>query len=121
VIQVGATLALGAPIQAGLAALLAACPALLFAGRMSRLIGWIFPKKETSSISRRSYGRRRGVITVGTVRPGHPAQARFTDGHGNMHFTMVEPFEADDPLPQGTEIQIVKMRDGTLKAIRLSE
>ncbi len=120
-LQIGAISVLGAPLGANLASAIAFIPGLAFGKLIAKAIAKLFPKNLTTAISRRSYGRRRGVITVGTARVGKPAQARFTDGHGNMHYAMVEPFEADDPLSQGTEVFIIRTREGQLKAIRLSD
>lgn len=118
-IQLVAVTVAGTQLPAMIAAPLALLPGIALGARFARAIGGIMPKSESSAISRRSFGNRRGVITVGTARRGHPAQARFTDGHGNMHYAQVEPLKDDDTLGQGTEIAILRLRDGTLRAIRL--
>ena len=120
-IQMVTVALVGAPLGPILASLTAFGPGLLLGTRTARAIGALFPKTTSSAISRRSYGQRKGVITVGTARAGTPAQARFTDGHGNLHYTMVEPLDRAETLPQGTEILILKSRDGVLKAVRISE
>jgi hypothetical protein len=121
VLQVAAASLLGAPLGPWLATGIALVPAAALGARVARWIGQLLPKTTTTAISRRSYGRRRGVITVGTARSGNPAQARFTDGHGNMHYAMVEPFDKADEIPQGAEVLILRSKDGTLKAVRLSD
>jgi len=120
VLQMGITVVLGAPLGPWLASALAFAPGVLLGARVAGWIGRLFPKTTTTAISRRSYGRRRGVITVGTARVGNPAQARFTDGHGNMHFAMVEPLDTNEEIPQGADILILKTKQGALKAVRLS-
>jgi len=112
---------LGAPLPALFASLIAFVPALAISARFARFIGKIMPKLETTAISSRSYGGRRGVITVGTARRGNPAQARLTDGYGNTHYTMVEPMNDDDAFPQGTEIATIRLSDGSLRAIRIDD
>jgi len=119
VIQLIANALFGAPLGPLVASALALPPALVLGGRFARAIGALFPKTKTSAISRRSYSRRRGVITVGTATHDNPAQARFADGHGNWHYAQVVPFDAKESLPQGTEVMILRSRDGTLRAIRI--
>lgn len=121
VLQLTATGLIGAPLGPWLATAVAFVPAVVLGSRVAKWIGRILPKTTTTAISRRSYGRRRGVITVGVARAGRPAQARFTDGHGNMHHAMVEPFDKADEIPQGAEVLILKTRDGALKAVRISD
>ncbi|MBF9036400.1 DUF1449 family protein [Rhodobacterales bacterium HKCCE2091] len=121
VLQLAIAAVFGAPAPAWIAVLVTLLPALMVGARVARGIARLFPKKVTTAISTRSYNRRRGVITVGTARADKPAQARFTDRHGNFHYAMVVPLDSADPLPQGTEIAILRARDGTLKALRLSD
>lgn len=120
-VQAGLVAAGGAPLAPGLAAAVAALPALLLGRGIARGLARLLPSTETTAISTRSYGRRRGVITVGTATAEKPAQVRFTDRHGNMHYAMVTPFDPHDSLPQGTEVLIVRVRDGSLKAVALSD
>ena len=112
---------IGAPLPALLASAIALPFGLVIAKRFARMIGRIMPKLETSAISSRSYGGRRGVITVGTAQRGNPAQARLTDGYGNMHYAMVEPLKDADSFPQGTEIATIRLNDGSLRAIRIDD
>lgn len=112
---------IGAPLPALLASAVALLPSLAITARFARFIGRMVPKFESTAISTRSFGGRRGVITVGTARRGKPAQARIKDGYGNTHYTMVEPLKDDDAFPQGTEIATVRLGDGTLRAISLED
>ncbi|WP_370541702.1 OB-fold-containig protein [Actibacterium sp. 188UL27-1] len=52
------------------------------------------------------------MVTVGTARQGKPAQVRFRDGHGNSHYTIAEPLDPKDELPQGTEVLLLKIKGG---------
>ncbi len=112
---------IGAPLPAFIASVIALPVALAISARFARFIGRIMPKLETTAISSRSYGGRRGVITVGTARRGNPAQARLTDGYGNMHYAMIEPMKDEDAFPQGTEIATIRLSDGSLRAIRIDD
>ena len=112
---------IGAPLPALAASAVALAVGLVIGSRFARLIGRIMPKSESTAISSRSYGGRRGVITVGTARRGNPAQARLTDGYGNTHYTMVEPLKNEDAFPQGTEIATIRLGDGSLRAISIDD
>ncbi|MEM6971616.1 MAG: OB-fold-containig protein [Pseudomonadota bacterium] len=120
-LQVATAGIIGQPMPALLAAAIAVVPGLGAGGALARMIGRLMPKLETTAISRRSYGGRRGVITTGTARRGTPAEARFQDGHGNTHYAMVEPMHDAERLPAGTEIAIMRLRTGALRAIRLDD
>ena len=111
----------GTPLPALIASAIALLPALAISARFARFIGRMIPKFESTAISTRSYGGRRGIITVGTARRGNPAQARIKDGYGNTHYTMVEPLKDEDAFPQGTEIATIRLSDGTLRAISLED
>lgn len=112
---------IGAPLPALIASVVALPFSLAITARFARFIGRMVPKFESTAISSRSFGGRRGVITVGTARRGNPAQARIKDGYGNTHYTMVEPLNDDDAFPQGTEIATVRLGDGSLRAISLED
>lgn len=119
--QLGVNALFGSPMGAGLAVLIALVPGVALGGRFSSLIGRIFPKHVSTAISRRSYGKRRGVITVGTASSDNPAQARFVDGYGNFHYAMVVPLDTKEEIPEGSQVAIFKARDGVLKAIKITE
>ncbi|MEO1775537.1 MAG: OB-fold-containig protein [Pseudomonadota bacterium] len=120
-LQLLAATVLGAPAPALLAAGVALVPGVAAGASVARLLGRLVPKTESTAISTRSYGGRRGVITTGTARRDNPAEVRFRDAHGNTHYTMVEPIHDDDELPEGTEVAIVRLREGQLRAIRFDD
>lgn len=115
----------GTQLPASLAALLALAPGALFAGRFATLVARIAPKLETTAVSRRRFGGAVGVVAQGSATRGRPAQARFKDRHGELHYVLVEPFEDHETLSQGEEIILLRARRGEvrdgriLKAIRL--
>jgi hypothetical protein len=120
-LQLAISSVFGSPINASIASILAIFPALILGNRSAKLIGKIFPKNLSTAIALKSYGKRRGVITVGTARQGKPAQARFVDGHGNYHYAMVVPMDAAEEITQGSDVAIFRGRDGVLKAIKISD
>ena len=92
------------------AALLLSLPVLRVGG------GWIarcIPKDETSAVSSDSFVGRVATIVLGTARASEPSQARLRDEYGRSHYVMVEPDLADEELPSGTEVLLVR-RDGAL-------
>jgi hypothetical protein len=109
----------GAMLSAGLASALAIVPTLGSMRAISRMAGRWLPRETSAAISERSYGRRLGVVTVGTAKRGNPAQIRFTDLHGNMHFAMAEPARDEDEIPEGAEVFITRTRDGALRLVRV--
>lgn len=121
VVQLGASQLLGTALGATLASAAALGPAVWFARVSARTVARLVPKTQSTAIARRSYHRRRGVITVGTAKAGRPAQVRFRDGHGNAHYTLVEPLDPKDELPQGTEVMILRIKNGPPRALALTD
>ena len=112
---------LGATLPAAGAAALALLPSLRIGRWVARSLGKAIPKTESTAISRRSLGGRRGVIAQGTASRGRPAQARVRDGHGNLHYVRVEPVDDDATLPQGTEVLIRDGRGPVLLAFSIDD
>ena len=113
---------LGTSAPAPVAAVPAAVAGLWFARRFGALFARILPKTETTAMSMRSLGRRRGVITQGTAIRGRPAEVRVTDGHGNVHYLRAEPLRDDAHLEAGTEVLVVRQpRTTEYRLIALSD
>lgn len=94
-------------------AIVGALPMTRFsAGLLAR---WM-PQDETEAVSRASFVGRIAVITLGVAKPGSPAQARLHDQFGQTQYVMVEP-DGDEPLPQGTEVLLIKQAGHVFKAI----
>ncbi|MCG7494169.1 OB-fold-containig protein [Thalassobius sp. Cn5-15] len=95
--------------------------ALAFAQRFAISFARLLPQSETSALSQRSLGRRRGVVAQGTARSGKPAQVRVLDGYGNFHYLRAEPLEQDAEIAQGTEVLVLRnLRDGGYRILPLS-
>lgn len=116
-LQLGVAGAFGAPLPALIAALLAVIPGLIGGKIFAAAIARITPRTESAAISRRRLGGRRGVITQGTAAAGRPAECRVTDGHGNTHYIRVVPHKADETIPQGTDVIVLKPKDGIFPVI----
>lgn len=105
--------ATGAPLGAGLAALLAGAAALPLNGLFVRPIGALLPKDETSAVGLESLVRRDAVIQIGTARHTSPARAKVKDAYGQPHFVMVEPHDPTTEIGEGETVLLVR-REGQL-------
>lgn len=99
---------LGFLLPALLAAPLALMAALPVSRAFSAGIARIMPRDETEAVSTDSFIGRIAIITTGTARRGSAAQARLNDQYGQTHYVMVEPDSADEALPSGSEVLIIK-------------
>ncbi|QGX39674.1 YqiJ family protein [Permianibacter aggregans] len=83
--------------------------------------GWlakILPKDETSVVSENSFIGRVAVITLGTARQHHPAEAKLRDEHGMTHYLMVEPDNAEEMFTAGTDVILTEKLGAVYRAIR---
>lgn len=103
----------GAPLSAGLAALLAGAASLPLNGLAIRPIEAVLPKDETTAVGLQSLVRRDAVIQTGTARAASPARAKVKDAFGHPHFVMVEPHDAGAELTEGETVLLVR-REGEL-------
>lgn len=76
----------------------------------------ILPKDETTAISPDELIGRIGTVTTGHARPGHAAEVRVRDQHGQQHYVMAEA-DHDDELPQGSTVLLVARQGNVFKAI----
>lgn len=111
---------LGIVVPAGLLAPVAIVVAALMTRKMTRLIAALIPKEESAAISERSLGRRRGVVTVGVAKSGQPAEVKVYDGYGNQHYLMVEPLSAQDEIHEGSEVLVLRIRNGEYRLVKIS-
>lgn len=103
----------GAPLGAGLAALVAGAAALPLNGMFVRPLGRLIPRDETTAVGLESLVRREAVIQTGISRAGSPARAMVKDAFGQPHFVMVEPHDAGAQLAEGDTVLLVR-REGQL-------
>jgi len=82
----------------------------------ARLMSKLIPRDETEAVSEDSFIGRVAILTLGSARPGFPAQARLKDVHGQSHYVMVEP-DGDAELSAGSEVLIVKKQGHLFLAI----
>lgn len=111
---------LGFMLPGALAAAAVVVPAIWLTRKLSAITARLLPRETTTAISERSYGRRRGTVTVGVSRRGSPAQVRFTDTYGNLHHLMAEPLDDKDAIPEGSDVLIIRIRNGELRLVKVS-
>lgn len=109
--------ALGAPLSAGWAALLAGGAALPLNSLAMRPLGAIMPKDETTAIELDDLVRRDAEIQIGTARAGSPARAKVIDMHGQAHFVMVEPHDQTLALNAGDTVLLVRREGQTFYGV----
>lgn len=98
-----------APAASG-AALLAALPATSL---VTRALGAVWPKDETTAVPIDALVGRRGTIAVGRASRGNPARAVVRDIHGQMHNVMVEPHHDNGSFSAGEDVFLVR-REGEI-------
>lgn len=96
-------------------ALAAALPATRITGA---LFARFLPPEETTAVALDSLAGRIAVIVTGHANPGSPAQARVRDQHGQAHYVMVEPDDAEETLGEGENVILVRRAGAKFFAIR---
>jgi hypothetical protein len=97
-------------LPVSLAVIPAAVAGTWFARSFGALFARLLPKTETEALSERHLGRRKGVVTAGTARRGHPAEVRVTDRYGNTHHIRAEPLRDEDAISQGSEVLVLRAK-----------
>ncbi|MBI1218095.1 MAG: DUF1449 family protein [Rhodobacteraceae bacterium] len=101
------------------ASIIALVPAVSLTRGLAGLIAAWLPRDESYVISERSLGRRRGTVTVGTAKRGHPAEVRIKDRYGNTHYTMIEPLSDGDEISAGAEVLVLRLPGGALRMLQI--
>lgn len=109
---------LGAPLSPGWAALGAGAAAVPLNSLAMRPLAAVLPKDETTAVTLDELLRRDAEIQIGTARAGSPARARVVDIHGQAHFVMVEPQDADQQLNAGDTVLLVRREGETFYGVQ---
>ena len=107
----------GAPWSAWLVSAGAALVALPATGAVSRPLGRVLPKDETTAIDVAALVGREAEVVIGTASPGNPARAKVTDHFGQTHYVMLEPDNAGQRFVQGEKVLMVRREGELFKAI----
>ena len=109
---------LGNPLDALLAAVLSGIGTLPVTGLVSRPVGALLPKDETSAVGLGSLIRRDAEIQTGSAKAGSPAGSKVIDRHGHPHFVMVEPHDPQAVLAEGETVLLVRREGETFYAVQ---
>jgi hypothetical protein len=97
--------------------LIAACLALPLAlfvvRRAGKRIGRLVPQEESSALSEVDFIGRPVRIVTGEASRGNPAEARFVDEYGQVHYVRIEPDEADQVFLRGQTVLIIARTSGS--------
>ncbi|MFY7761570.1 OB-fold-containig protein [Aquidulcibacter sp.] len=75
---------------------------------ISRLLGRLMPKTETTALSQHDLVGLTAIVTLGVAKRGSPAQARVRDQFGQNHYVMVEPARAEEALSEGQAVLLTQ-------------
>jgi hypothetical protein len=106
----------GATMPASIASVPAGVVALMSTRIAGGLLKPVLPRDESEAVSRDSFVGCGGQITIGTARPGKPAEARVKDRFGHTHYLMVEP-DGNDEFPAGSHVLLLKRRGDIYRVI----
>jgi hypothetical protein len=95
----------------------AAVAALPVTSLLSRFLARVMPQDETTAIDVERLVGLAGTIVVGRATPGFPARTRVQDQHGQAHYVMAEPDNADQILSEGDQVLLVRREAGVFRAI----
>lgn len=82
-----------------------------------RFVNRYLPKDETESISSSSFIGQTVTITVGEARINDPAEAKFKDSFGHIHYVMVEPDDDSFYLKQGEQALIIRQEGSIYRVV----
>lgn len=88
---------------------------------VSKLLGEKLFREETSALSEKSFIGETAEINVGTAKPGFPAEAKYKDQFGQLHYFMVEPEEEEGEFVQGTKVKLTKRDSSSFKAVKINQ
>jgi Protein of unknown function (DUF1449) len=107
-----------APLPGWIAAVIAVVPTVPATRWVSLALGKIMPREETYAVGEAEFVGRIGVITVGPARRGVVARMKLQDQHGNWHFPKIEPFAAEEEIPEGVLVLVVEQGEGMLRVAK---
>jgi len=100
-----------------LASIPAAVGAVFATRHGGRLLGRIMPREETDAVSTAAFVGRIATVFRGQASAGRPAEAKLSDIHGKTHYLLVEPDEAEQVFPEGSEVVIIRQEGSVYRAI----
>lgn len=112
-VQQGATVFLGGSLPLFAAIPVAAIAAVPGTHMISKGLGALLPKTETTAISGDDLVGREGEVMSGQGKRGIPVQVTLRDEHGQAHYVMAEPARDDESFSQGQGV-LITARNGPI-------
>jgi|GEM_PF-45328 len=110
------------PLLMPVAAVLALIAAILSTRVVGGLFARIFPKEESSAVSRDSLIGSVAFITgTNQAKAGLASEARVKDAHGRTHYVMVEPEEPFEFLSGKSEVVLMRRKGARFMAIPIPQ
>ena len=88
---------------------------------IAKALGENLFREETTALLEKSFIGEVAEINIGTARKGLPAEAKFKDKFGQLHYFLVEPEDEDDGFVLGTKVELTGKEQNTFKAIRIKQ
>ena len=109
---------LGNPIEIWIASIIAGILALPLYKVIAQFLADKLFKEETSAISEKTFVGKIIEINTGVARVGLPAEGKYKDQFGQLHYFMVEPDNTKDQFYQGDMVKLIKYENKIFKAIK---
>jgi len=116
--QSAATRFLGDPIQTWIAVIVSFLISIPLYRSISKFLGQKIFKEETTAISEKTFVGKVIEINTGTARTGLPAEGKYKDKYGQLHYLMVEPEDESDVFEQGSYVKLTKLENSIFKAVK---
>ncbi len=107
------------PAPTWLAGIVASLGAIPIYKVISEFLGSKVFKEETSALSEKTFVGQIVEINTGTAKKGLPAEGKYKDQFGQLHYFMVEPENEEEQLEQGTKVQLTGYEQSIFKAIKV--
>lgn len=107
------------PLATWLAGIIAVVVAFPLYKIVSGYLGRSLFKEETSALSEKTFVGEIIEINSGVARKGLPAEGKFKDRYGQLHYFLVEPEETEDEFEPGTKVKLISKDENTFKAIKV--
>lgn len=104
-------------LPAFVAAFIALFVALPVTRHLGLLLARIMPSDTSDAVSSNSFVGRTAVIIRGVARANAPAEAKFKDSGGTTQYILVEPDQAEDEFPTGTEVLLTEKTGAVFRCI----
>jgi hypothetical protein len=109
--------AVGLPLPALAASVLAALGAVPAVRSASRAIARLVPRDETYAVDPAEFVGRTAEVTMGPLDDGLPGRVKLRDAYGNWHFPRARAAKGHAPMAVGSTVLLVEREGATFLAI----